>query len=294
VAPRLRAELSAATASVERSGLRDWDLGELPQVVELPGTAGRVRAYPALVDEGDAVGVRPFETPAGQAAAMWRGTRRLLVLTVPAPARAVERRLGNPEKLALVAAPHGSLGAVLADATEAAIDALMRSGGGPAWDAAGFARLREHVAAGVAQVTGDAVEQVVRILAAFRDVQRRLDELALAGPLREARLDVAGQIGGLVYDGFVADTGVDRLGDVERYLRGAAMRLDRLPTQVAVDADRMRVVHELEALHRATPGAPREVRWLLEELRVSFFAQGLGVRGGASAKRIRAVLRDAS
>jgi ATP-dependent helicase HrpA len=131
----------------------------------------------------------------------------------------------------------------------------------------------------------------VRILAAFRDVQRRLDELALAAPLREARLDVAGQIGGLVYEGFVSDTGVDRLADVERYLRGAAMRLDRLPAQVAVDADRMRVVHELEAQYRATPGAPAEVRWLLQELRVSSFAQGLGVRGAVSAKRVRALLR---
>ena len=293
VRPRLRSELAAATSSVERHGLRDWDgIGTLPRVVTVPGTGDSVRAYPALVDEGETVGVRPFETPAAQAAAMHAGTRRLLSLTIPSPVRFVEQRLDNAAKLALLGAPHGSLSAVVADAALAAIDELMASGGGPAWDEEGFAVLRGHVAGELAPATARVVGQVVRILTAFREVQRRLDDTALAAPLREARLDVAGQIGGLVYDGFVAATGVDRLADVERYLRAAALRLERLPAQVAVDADRMRVVHELDALRRATPGAPAEVRWLLEELRVSYFAQGLGVRGQVSAKRIRR--RDAA
>ena len=294
VRPRLRAELAAATSTVERHGMRGWELGdELPRVVALPGTGEAVRAYPALVDEGETVGVRPFETPAAQAAAMWAGTRRLLALTSPSPARWVERSLDNAAKLVLLGAPHGSLAAVVADATEAAIDALMASGGGPAWDAAGFAVLRDHVAGSLADTTLDVVRLLVRVLEAFREVQRRLDATATAAPLRPARLDVAGQIGGLVFDGFAAATGAGRLADVERYLRAAAQRLDRLPSAVAVDADRMKGVQELEALYRATPAAPPEVRWLLEELRVSHFAQGLGVRGPVSAKRIRRALQDA-
>src|SRR5207237_922572 len=81
-----------------------------------------------------------------QAIAMRRGTRRLLLLTAPSPDRWVERQLSNADKLTLLTAPHGSLGAVLADAAAAAVDALMDAAGGPAWDAAAFAALRDRVA----------------------------------------------------------------------------------------------------------------------------------------------------
>jgi ATP-dependent helicase HrpA len=108
--------------------------------------------------------------------------------------------------------------------------------------------------------------------------------------LRPARIDVARQIGGLVFKGFVGATGVDRLPDVERYLHAAERRLERLPSAVAVDADRMRAINELEALYRDRDRRPPEVRWMLEELRVAQFAQGLGVRGEVSAKKIRRAL----
>src|SRR5690606_23120476 len=92
--PRLQAQLTAtAGREVERSGLRAWELDALPRTVELPGTGGAVRAYPALVDEGETVGVRVLETADQQAQAMWAGTRRLLLLTSPSPARWVARRL---------------------------------------------------------------------------------------------------------------------------------------------------------------------------------------------------------
>jgi ATP-dependent helicase HrpA len=93
-----------------------------------------------------------------------------------------------------------------------------------------------------------------------------------------------------VYPGFVAATGAARLPDVLRYLRAASRRLERLPDNPAVDRDRMRTIHELEQAYerRRESGRPLpEVPWLLEELRVSQFAQGLGTRQPVSAKRIR-------
>ena len=80
--PRLRSALGEATAGLERRGLRAWTLGELPRSVALAGTGDAVRAYPALVDEGDSVAVRTLDTPEAQAAAMWAGTRRLLLLGI--------------------------------------------------------------------------------------------------------------------------------------------------------------------------------------------------------------------
>jgi len=294
VAPRLRAELTAATAYVERTGLTGWTIGELPRTIELPGAI----AYPALVDEGETVGVRVFETAEAQSAAMHAGTRRLLALTVPSPVRAVQRGLDRGAALALAGAPHGGAGALLDDAVLAALDALVAEAGGPAWNEPGFGALRVRVAGGLVETTARVVAQAAEILDAARDVRLALDALPGDEALRQARLDVAAQVGGLVYAGFLAATGAARLADVVRYLRGAVRRLERLPDAPAADRDRMGVLHELEAdlqsRRDSAGGSPapalREVHWMLQELRVSNFAQGLGVRGQISAKRVRRAL----
>ena len=212
VAPRMRAQLAAATVAIERSGLRDWTdatIGELPRTVELAG--GGARAYPALADEGETVGVRAYETPQAQRAAMHAGTRRLLALTVPSPVRGVQRGLDRGAALTLAGAPHGGAGALIDDAVVAALDSLIDAAGGPAWDAAGFAALRERVAAELAGTTARIVAQAVEILDAARDVRLTLDEMAPDPAWREARLDVAAQLGGLVFPGFIAATGAARL-----------------------------------------------------------------------------------
>jgi ATP-dependent helicase HrpA len=299
--PRLRAALAGAAASLERGGLRSWDLDELPRVVALPGTGQAVRAYPALVDEGDSVGVRVLDTPAAQAAAMWAGTRRLLLLSTPSPLRHVQGTLGNAAQLSLAsAASAGGARAVLDDAVVTAADALIAEAGGPAWDAAAFAALRDFVAGRLAERTAAVVGQIVAVLDAAREVKERLEPLR-AVALQPARADVERQLARLVFPGFAAAAGADRLPDIERYLRAAARRLERLPNAPAPDRDRMNAVHELEAAYRRRlqelpPGTPvplalLEVKWMLEELRVSHFAQHLGTRGQVSAKRIRAALQ---
>jgi ATP-dependent helicase HrpA len=295
--PRLRAELAAATASLEQHGLTSWTIGKLPHAVSLKGTGKAVRGYPALVDEGETVGVRVLESAEAQRAAMQAGTRRLLMLSAPSPARSVRDRLGRGAELTLAGAPHGSLAAVLDDIIVATYDFLIVRAGGPAWDEAGFARLRGEVAGELADATLATARGVVEILEAAADVRGRLGTL-IAAPLHEARDDIARQLGRLVYRGFVAVTGVARLADIVRYLRGAARRIERLPDNPANDRDRMRAIHELEAAYRARvqagplPDAVREVPWLIEELRVSQFAQGLGTRQQVSAKRIRRLLDE--
>jgi ATP-dependent helicase HrpA len=299
VAPRLRAELTARNPELERTGLRAWEIGSLPREVELRGSG--IRAFPALVDEGSTVGVRVLETPEAQAETMALGTRRLLLLAIPSPLRYVLDRLPKNAQLALAGAPHGSVREVLEDAQTAAIDALVARAGGPAWDEAGFRRLRDFVAGELADETTRIVGQIAGILDAARDVQRRLEPLTVEA-VAPARRDVEAQLARLVAPGFATASGAGRLADIERYLQGAARRLERLPDAPARDLDRMRAVHELEALHRRRldewprgrplPAALREVPWMLEELRVSNFAQGLGTRGPVSSKRIRRVIEE--
>ena len=299
--PRLQAQLAQAAPELARTGIVTWDLGTLPREVDLPGTGGAVRAYPALVDEGATAGVRMVDTPQAQAVAMAAGTRRLLQLTVPSPVKPVVDRLGTAATLTLAGAPHGNLGAVVEDATTAALDRLIATGGGPAWDEAGFARLRDHVAGELVAATSELLDQTVRILDAARAVERALDDLPADDVLQAARLDVARQLGRLVYPGFIAATGATRLPDVERYLQGAAKRLDRVAAAPGPDRDRMHAVHDLEEAYRARlealgdgprPPALREIPWMLEELRISHFAQGLGAKGTVSSRRIRKAIDE--
>lgn len=304
VRPRLQAQLTrSAGSSLERTGLTAWTIRSLPRAVELPGSGGMAKAYPALVDEGGTVGVRVFDTPAQQWAAMHAGTRRMLLLSVPpATVRQVQKQLGMTDALALAAAPHGGAGAALEDALLAAVDALMAEAGGPAWDAAAFQRLRDHVAGNLFERTLAITRQVAQILTLRGEIMERIAQLS-AAEFEPVRMDVARQLGRLVYPGFVAATGAARLPDVERYLRGALHRLDRVRDHRAADADRMKAVHELEQAVRERretwpPGRPLppaifELQWQLEELRMSHFAQGLGVRGQVSSKRIRRLLAEA-
>ncbi|HEX3872932.1 MAG TPA: ATP-dependent RNA helicase HrpA [Solirubrobacteraceae bacterium] len=303
LAPRLRAALAEATVGLERHGMRTAAFGVLPRTVALPGSGDAVRAYPALVDEGDGVGVLAFETADAQAGAMRAGTRRLLALTISSPARAAERSLTGPQTLTLAGAPHGSLAGVLDDVVGAAIDGLVGAAGGPAWSDADFAILRDRVAAGLVASTTDLLRLVVAILEARTAVRRRLDALSADPSLQPARLDVATQLGSLVYAGFATATGAARLPDVRRYLEAAVRRLDRLPDGRPQDTDRMRVIGELEAelrvrvaavaAGRPVPPGLADVGWMIQELRVSSFAQGLGVLGQVSAKRIRRALAAA-
>jgi ATP-dependent helicase HrpA len=289
VAPRLRAQFAEQTVSIEREGLTDWTIGDLPRSIALPGTGDAVRAYPALVDEGASVAVRAFETPGAAAAAMRAGTRRLLMLTLASPLRSVQRGLCTKGALTLAGAPNGGATAHLDDAYAAALDALITSGGGPAWDQAGFTALRKHVAVGLTPTTTAIVADVIAVLDVAAQLRRRLDEMPADPALQPARLDIAGQLGALLHPGFVAATGAARLPDVVRYLHGAIRRLDRLPDAVAADRDRMSAIHQLEQEYRDRGGraAAPAVHWMLQELRVAHFAQGLGVHGKATPKQIR-------
>jgi ATP-dependent helicase HrpA len=303
LSPKVRATLSHAGTGLERRDLREWTIGTLPHSYE----RGGMKAYPALVDEGDSVAVRMLESAAEQRHAMWRGTRRLLLLNAPSPMRLIQRRLTNQSKLALSHNPHGGVAKLFDDCFACAADRLMAEAGGPAWDEAAFTRLNDHVRAGLHDAADAVVTQVERVLAVAHAIEVRLKTTA-SPALVPALADIRAQLTALVYPGFVTATGWDRLPQLVRYLRAIERRLDRLPDNPGRDRDLMRQVQALQADYDrlrdqaqvggadggAAGGAdgiadPRlqDVRWMLEELRVSFFAQQLGTAYPVSEKRVR-------
>ena len=293
--PRLRAVLSQAAAGLTRSGLTSWDFDALPTVFR----EGTVVAYPALADAGTTVDVRLFETEAAARSAMWAGTRRLILLGAPSPVKSIAGRLSTPAKLALSHNPHGSVAAMFADCVNCAADYLMAEVGGPAWDREGFGRLSAAVRAGLHEVTADVVARVESALRLAHAAQARLDDTR-ADAVQPAVADMRAQLARLIYPGFVTATGYRQLPQLTRYLRGIERRLDKLPENPARDAANMAVAQRVEQAYRQAvadlpPGRRNdpdvtEVRWMLEELRVSLFAQTLGTLAPVSETRILAAL----
>ncbi|WP_431886007.1 ATP-dependent RNA helicase HrpA [Micromonospora wenchangensis] len=298
----VRQVVAAAAPELARTGLTGWTIGTLPRTVEQVRAGYAVTAYPALVDEGTTVGVKVFDSEAEQAAAHWAGTRRLLRLTVPSPAQFLQGRLSNEAKLALSRNPHGGVQQLIADAAGAAIDKLVADAGGPAWDADGFAALRDRVRADLVDTVVEVMGRVRQVLAAAYAVEQRLGatrNLAVVAALADLRQ----QLTGLVHDGFVTEAGYARLPDLLRYLTAMERRLDRLtanPQRDKSQQDRIAAVQqEYRDLLAALPPARRasapvrQIRWMIEELRVNVFAQALGTPYPVSEQRIYRAMDDA-
>ncbi|MEU0171773.1 ATP-dependent RNA helicase HrpA [Streptomyces massasporeus] len=303
--PKARKALSQAAAataersggeSLERSGLSDWTIGTLTRVFETRRAGQPVKAYPALVDDGDTVSVRLFDTEAEQARAMWKGTRRLILRNIPVnPAKFASQKLTNAQKLALSANPHGSIQGLFDDCAMAAADKLIGDFGGPAWEEESYRKLYDKVRAEIVDTTVRAVGQVQQVLAAWQACERRLKAVRSPALLPNLQ-DVRAQLDALVKPGFVTEAGLRRMPDLMRYLVAADRRLQQMPTNVQRDTTRMQKVHEMQDEYawlleqlpqgRPVPSSVLDIRWMIEELRVSYFAHALGTAYPVSDKRI--------
>nr|WP_239521370.1 ATP-dependent RNA helicase HrpA [Blastococcus saxobsidens] len=296
VAPQARVSLARAASDLERTGLTSWEFGTLPPSVEVRRGAHVVTAFPALVDEGETVGVRVVPTEAEARRLSWLGARRLLVLVAGSPVRPVVKSLGPRARLALQFNPDGEIPDLVADCVDAAADELIASAGGPPRDGEAFAALVAGARTDLHRLTVDTVQRVESVLTQARETAvaigaapgRRVPDAAVA--------DLRRQMTGLLHRGFVATTGRRRLPDLVRYLKGMAHRLEKLPANAVRDELWMQqvaaVTADYEQLRRQVPstGGPDDpvvrVRWMLEELRVSLFAQAVGTPRPVSEQRI--------
>jgi ATP-dependent helicase HrpA len=291
-----RTAIVEAVPDIERSGLREWPSEPLPAVFERRRGEHVVKAYPGLADEGTSVAIRVFETESEARQATRIATRRLLLLTVPSPAKAAAGRLSNAAKLALTRNPHGSVAALLEDCASCAIDALVDSAGGPPADAAGFAALAATVRERLVPETVAVLGQVEKVLRAAQATESRLRSLTGAA-YAPSVADIHAQLAALIHQGFVTETGRARLGDVVRYLQAAQARAEKLEVDAGRDRVRMAAVTEIQREYadklaqRTRPGRTPSpellaVRWMIEELRISLFAQPMKTAYPISEQRI--------
>jgi len=241
------------------------------------------------------------ESPERQARSHRAGLRRLVTLDTPDPTRWVVAHLGNADKLALGASPYPGISALLADARLAAVGELIARSGQDPRDAGAYARLRDAVRAETAELMRAMVGLAAEIL---REWQAVRVELPRVEPVSAAAaVDLTEQVGNLVFPGFVAATPYERLVDLPRYLQAAGRRITALAGNPARDAAGLVVISRCEDAYAAlvdrVPPGPlpdfvAEVGWLLEELRVSLFAQPIRTKVPVSEKRVRAAIDAAS
>jgi ATP-dependent helicase HrpA len=257
-----------------------------------------VRAYPTLLDVGDGVALRVVTTPDLQQRAMRGGVVRLLLLDGAPRYESVDRLLTGSGRLALAG---GDIDvSVLVDdciaaAVENVIDDHLADHGSLPFTESEFVLLQSEVRRVGANRAGRALGKAVAIVSRANAINDRLADL-IAPAAQPSVEDANAQLGRLVRPGFVSSAGLDRLDDIDRYVRAIAYRLDHLAGAIGRDEVRMAEVQPLERRYTSfidrLPVADittdiAGVRWLLEELRVSVFAEAIGATGGTSVKRVR-------
>ncbi len=291
---------AAPPSTVEREGITVWDFGDLPEVLDTKVAGGVVRGYPAIADAGKTAAIRVEATADAATAATRDGVLRLVLLGIPSPAAYVQEHLTSSEKLALAASPYPTAAALIEDCRRAVARHLIEESapGGVIRTEAEFSRVRDAVSARIVDELFACVSLVAKILTRAREAERGIrsqNSLALLGTLN----DIKGQLAGLVFPGFVSATGRERLAHYPRYLDGILDRLKTLQETPGKDRARLSEYERMAQAYADAGGvippasdspALVEVRWLLEEYRVSLFAQRLGTAQPVSPQRIQKAL----
>ncbi|MBC3616480.1 ATP-dependent RNA helicase HrpA [Vibrio metschnikovii] len=285
-----------ADDDIEQKDLHTWSFGELPKVYQQKRGGFEVKAYPALVDNKDSIEIKLFETESEQQTAMQAGQRRLILLNVPSPIKYLHSNLPNKSKLGLYFNPYGKVLDLIDDCIACGVDKLIEQHGGMVWQPEAFEALKEYVRAELGDTVVEIAQQVETILTTAYNINKRLKgkvDFTMAFALS----DIKAQMEGLIFKGFATECGWKKLADILRYMKAIERRMEKLPVDPNKDRLHMlkieSVVNEYKTLLNkipkgvAVPESVKEIRWMIEELRVSYFAQQLGTPYPISDKRVK-------
>jgi ATP-dependent helicase HrpA len=297
---KLQQSLSAvAEQGIEQEKLTEWSFGELPREYIKVQSGYQIKAFPALVDDKHSVSVKLLDNPEQAAALSKLGLRRLVLLNIPSPVKYLQDSLPNKAKLGLYFNPFGKVLELIDDCIAAGVDQLISHQPWPE-NQQDFIQLRDNVRAEIGDTVLQIALKVEQILTIGHDISKRLRgrlDLALA----YANADIKQQLDTLLFKGFVSAHGAAKLDDVRRYLLALQKRLEKLP----VDPQRDRLMmHEYQKAEDAyknllgkfagktVPAEVEAIRWMLEELKVSLFAQQLGTPYPISGKRVLLAVQE--
>uniref|UniRef100_UPI0028AC6EB6 DUF3418 domain-containing protein n=1 Tax=Melaminivora sp. TaxID=1933032 RepID=UPI0028AC6EB6 len=267
-----------------------WSFGELPELMEIARGSQALIGFPALIDHGDAVGIEVFDEPEAAAVRHRVGLRRLVALQIRDALKYLEKNIPGLTAMAVAYMPLGTQEELRAQIIDMALDRAFLAEPLPA-DEAQFLQRVQDGRARLTLIANEVARQAAAVLQEYAAAQRKLKDAKAA---RDVAADVAQQLQRLMPPGFLAATPWAQLQHLPRYLKAITIRLDKLRADPARDAARMKELAPLEqrywrllAERRGQQDARlQEYRWMLEELRVSFFAQELRTPYPVSAKRL--------
>ena len=274
-------------AGLNRDGLTDWEVGVLPPVVTTPGGH---RAWPALTDQADAVGLRLFDTESEARQAHRQGLKRLLELKMKDKFRYLARNDGLSRQARLAWVRVQDPAELVVELGRMVLDEAL----GDAWQVRNreaFEELLDKTRHDFLARASELATVVDEVLTAWHRLRPAAERLIDSQPA--AAEDITGQLDDLIYAGFLVDIDAERLGHYPRYLKAVGVRLEGLAIDPGRDRQRQRLVElwwqrYLDCLteHGWYGPALDSYRWLVEEYRVQLFAQTLGTAGKVSEKRL--------
>jgi len=289
--PALKKELGRETETILRDEAAipeaerhtGWTMGDLPEVMELERDGQTLIGYPALVDAENAVVLQVFDSPEKARELHRAGVRRLLAIAFRERIRDLQKTLAKDVKVAPLAA----------DIVTASLERTFLAGETPT-TAKAFAHRVDEGRARFGLIAQEIARSAAGIVAEQAALQKKLAALEKNFP--QAVADVRQQLERLLAPGWLSRTPWERVQHLPRYLQAASLRLDKLrgdpqrDARLAAEVARIETPYRREAASRARYGAPpaelEQFGWLLEELRVSLFAQELRTPVPVSAKRL--------
>jgi ATP-dependent helicase HrpA len=273
-----------------REDVTSWDFEEIPEQVR---SEGGLLAFPALVDLGDAVALRVFERHDEARAAHLKGVERLLRNALSSDLKQARRRLPIANAMSLKYAPLGSVDGLREDLVEGGFVDWLATQNLNVRSAATFEALRTHAARELFAAAVERLKLAEPIIEAQADLKPWLQP-PLIGFARASYDDLGEQLEALLAPGFLRELPTARLTHFPRYLKAMRLRAERLRQDPTKDQQRMLQVlpYWREYLNHRAAGAAEldELRWLIEEWRVSLFAQELKTPEPVSAKRLAKAL----
>ncbi|HYJ96590.1 MAG TPA: DUF3418 domain-containing protein, partial [Burkholderiaceae bacterium] len=267
-----------------------WTFGELPELMEVRKGAQVLVGFPALIDKATHVEIEVFDEPDVAAAKHRAGLRRLVALAIKEPLKYLEKNIPDLQRMAAAFMPLGTLDEFKQQIIEVALDRAFLGEPLPT-DPESFKVRIDEGRSRLNLIAQEVARQALAVLTEFTAAQRKLKD---ARPPKEVAEDITAQLQRLVPKRFLATTPWPQLQHLPRYLKAIVMRLDKHRADPARDAQRLAELRPLEqrwlrrVIERKGTADARldEYRWLLEELRVSLFAQELRTPQPVSAKRL--------
>lgn len=289
-APEAAAEQADAPPVGALQGLTGWTFGVLPELLELRRGQHTLVGFPALVDRGSAVDVEVFDTPEDAARQHRAGIRRLFALQLKEQVRHAEKNLPGFQQAAMLYMPLGTAEQLREQIISSALDRAFLGEPLPA-DADAFDRRLAEGKPRFQLLAAEVMRLAAGILTEWSQAQKKLAAFKAQQALQA---DVTAQLKALVPPRFIAETPPAQLGHLPRYLQAVQRRLDKFRADAARDAQLAaqlapwlaRWQREAAQYRGALPQRLQDLRWMLEELRVSLFAQELRTPMPVSFKRL--------